>query len=123
MPAINTFDNSILPNLVTFIKNYNEIYKIYEKSIDKIDYYEKYCIIDNSNGIMFYEYYKKIFTMICLNYKIKFVKNKAIEYLIECLQKNFEKRIDSNTTRNTNRNTTHQITLLNEYNRIHNSTR
>jgi tRNA(Ile)-lysidine synthetase-like protein len=93
MPAINDFDSAILPNLVTFIKNYNEIYKIYEKSIDKIDYYENYCIIDNSNGIMFFEYFKKIFTMICMKYNIRFIKNKAIEYLIECIQKDLKNKI------------------------------
>jgi len=93
VPAINNFDNAILPNLVTFIKNYNEIYKIYEKSIDKIKYYENYCIIDHSDGIIFFEYFKKIFTMICKKYKIKFVKNKSIEYLIECIQKDFKNKI------------------------------
>jgi tRNA(Ile)-lysidine synthetase-like protein len=93
MPAINDFDSAILPNLVTFIKNYNEIYKIYEKSIDKIDYYENYCIIDNSNGIIFFEYFKKIFTMICMKYNIRFIKNKAIEYLIECIQKDLKNKI------------------------------
>jgi len=93
MPAINSFDGVILPNLVTFIKNYNEIYKIYEKSIDKIEYFDDYCIIDNTNGIMFFEYFKKIFTIICLKYKVKFVKNKAIEYLIECVDKNLQNRI------------------------------
>ena len=93
IPAINNFDGAILPNLITFVKNYNEIYKIYEKSIDKIDYYNNYCIIDHSNGIMFFEYYKKIFTIICKKYNVKFVKNKAIEYLMECLEKNLENKI------------------------------
>jgi tRNA(Ile)-lysidine synthetase-like protein len=93
IPSIDNFDASILPNLVTFIKNYNEIYKIYEKSIDTIKYYENYCVIDHTNGTMFFEYFKKIFTMICCNYKISFVKNKVIEYLIECLQKNMKNKI------------------------------
>jgi tRNA(Ile)-lysidine synthase TilS/MesJ len=93
MPAINNFDGAILPNLVTFIKNYNEIYKIYEKSIDKIEYFDEYCIIDHSNGIMFFEYFKKIFTLISLKYKISFVKNKAIEYLIECIEKGLQNKI------------------------------
>ena len=93
IPAINNFDGAILPNLITFVKNYNEIYKIYEKSIDKIDYYNNYCIVDHANGIMFFEYYKKIFTIICKKYNVKFVKNKAIEYLIECLEKNLENKI------------------------------
>ena len=93
MPAINNFDSDILPNLVTFVKNYNEIYKIYEKSIDKIEYYDNYCIIDNSNGIMFFEYYKKLFNIICKKYNVKFVKNKAIEYLIECIQKDLKNKI------------------------------
>ena len=93
IPAINNFDGMILPNLITFVKNYNEIYKIYEKSIDKIDYYDNYCVIDHSNGVMFFEYYKKIFTIICKKYNVKFIKNKAIEYLIECLEKNLENKI------------------------------
>lgn len=93
IPAINNFDGMILPNLITFVKNYNEIYKIYEKSIDKIDYYDNYCIIDHSNGVMFFEYYKKIFTIICKKYNVNFIKNKAIEYLIECLEKNLENKI------------------------------
>ena len=93
IPAINNFDGAILPNLITFVKNYNEIYKIYEKSIDKIDYYNNYCIVDHANGVMFFEYYKKIFTIICKKYNVKFVKNKAIEYLIECLEKNLENKI------------------------------
>jgi hypothetical protein len=78
---------------VTFVKNYNEIYKIYEKSIDKIEYYDNYCIIDNSNGIMFFEYFKKIFNIICKKYNVKFVKNKAIEYLIECIEKDLKNKI------------------------------
>ena len=93
VPAINNFDNTILPNLVAFIKNYNEIYKIYEKSIDKIDYYENYCIIDYSDGIIFFEYFKKIFSMICKKYKVKFVKNKCIEYFIQCIKKDFKNKI------------------------------
>jgi tRNA(Ile)-lysidine synthetase-like protein len=93
MPSINNFDTSILPNLVTFVKNYNEIYKIYEKSIDKIDYYDNYCIIDHSSNTMFFEYFKKIFNIICVKYNVKFVKNKAIEYLIECMEKDFKNRI------------------------------
>jgi hypothetical protein len=93
MPSINNFDTSILPNLVTFVKNYNEIYKIYEKSIDKIDYYDNYCIIDHSSGTIFFEYFKKIFNIICTKYNVKFVKNKAIEYLMECLEKNLENKI------------------------------
>jgi hypothetical protein len=93
MPSINNFDTSILPNLVTFVKNYNEIYKIYEKSIDKIDYYDNYCVIDNSSNTMFFEYFKKIFNIICVKYNVKFVKNKAIEYLIECMEKDFKNRI------------------------------
>jgi tRNA(Ile)-lysidine synthetase-like protein len=93
LPSINNFDSEILPNLVTFIQNYNEIYKIYEKSIDKIDYYENYCIIDNSDGIIFFEYFKKIFIIICKKYKVKFVKNKSIEYLIECIRKDFKNKI------------------------------
>ena len=93
IPAINNFDGAILPNLITFVKNYNEIYKIYEKSIDKIDYYDNYCVIDHSNGVMFFEYYKKIFTIICKKYSVNFIKNRAIEYLIECLEKNLENKI------------------------------
>jgi hypothetical protein len=46
-----------------------------------------------NNGIIFFEYFKKIFTMICLKYKIKFVKNKAIEYLIECVEKDLQNKI------------------------------
>ena len=42
---------------------------------------------------MFFEYYKKIFTIICKKYNVKFIKNKAIEYLIECLEKNLENKI------------------------------
>ena len=93
VPSINNFDSSIIPNLVTFIKNYNEIYKIYEKSIDNIEYYEDYCVIDHSNNILFFEYFKKLFNIICAKYNVKFIKNKAIEYLIECVGNNFKNRI------------------------------
>lgn len=93
IPDINNFNRDIIPNLITFVKNFNEIYKIYGEMLPNIEYYDNYCVIDNKKNILFFDYIKQIFNIICKKYNVKYIKNKALEYLIECLKNDFRNRI------------------------------
>jgi len=92
IPFIENFDKNILYGLIELSNNYKEIYKIYEKTIPKIKYYENYCVVENNN-IFFFDYWKKILTMVSNKYNYTFVKNKSIYHMIERLKENNNKRI------------------------------
>jgi len=92
IPFIENFDKNILYGLIELSNNYKEIYKIYEKTIPKIEYYEKYCIVENNN-IFFFDYWKKILTIISNKYNYTFVKNKSIYHMIKRFKENNNKRI------------------------------
>jgi hypothetical protein len=92
IPFVEKFDKNVLDGLIELSNNYKEIYKIYEKSIPIIEYFDNYCIIENNN-IYFFDYWKKILTIITNKYKYTFVKNKSIFHMIERLKDNTDKRI------------------------------
>jgi len=93
IPYINNFDCNILPGLYTLCDNFREIYKIYEKSLPNIIYYDNYCIIDNKTSILFFDYWKKILTNIMNYYHYGHIKNKSIRHMIERLIEKSNKRI------------------------------
>jgi len=93
IPYINNFDSNILSGLYTLCDNFKEIYKIYEKSLPNIIYYEKYCIIDNKASIVFFDYWKKILTNVMNYYHYTHIKNKSIKHMIERIIDKSNKRI------------------------------
>jgi tRNA(Ile)-lysidine synthase TilS/MesJ len=93
IPYINNFDCNILYGLYTLCNNFKEIYKIYEKSLPSIIYFETYCIIDNKESIIFFDYWKKILINIMNYYHYSHIKNKSIKHMIERIIEKSNKRI------------------------------
>jgi tRNA(Ile)-lysidine synthetase-like protein len=93
IPYINNFDSNILYGLYTLCNNFKEIYKIYEKSLPSIIYFETYCIIDNKESIIFFDYWKKILINIMNYYHYTHIKNKSIKHMIERIIEKSNKRI------------------------------
>lgn len=93
IPFLNNFDSNILPGLYILCDNFKEIYKIYEKSLPNIIYYDTYCIIDNKAAILFFDYWKKILTNVMNYYHFSHIKNKSIKHMIERLIEKSNKRI------------------------------
>lgn len=85
IPAIKNFDESLLPGLIDLVKNYNQIYSIYSRSLPTIQYAVDHCTFNLANNYL-YDYVKKIFTQIALHYGVPFAKNKSIIHLCEQLQ-------------------------------------
>jgi tRNA(Ile)-lysidine synthetase-like protein len=87
IPFIDNFDESILHGLLNLSENFHEIYKIYEKSLPSIVYYDNYCIVDNKGNILFFDYWKKILNVLAQKYRFSYIKNKSINHMI-CQIKN-----------------------------------
>jgi tRNA(Ile)-lysidine synthetase-like protein len=93
IPQINKFDNKILDGLIELSKNFNEIYKVYEKCLPNIIYQKNKCIVEDKE-IYFFDYWKNIFTQISKFYNQQNIKNKSIQYFINNVK--FEKKITLN---------------------------
>ena len=93
IPAINSFDKDILQGLVDMTNNFKEIYKIYEKTIPNIEYFDTYCTIDNSENVIFFDYWRRVLTIIAKKYGINYVKNKSINNMINSIKNNNNNKI------------------------------
>jgi tRNA(Ile)-lysidine synthetase-like protein len=90
IPQVKDFDNEIIDGLLTMSKNFKEIYSLYKNFIPTIEYYEKYCIVEDKQ-IYFFDYWKNIITKISNYYKCDNIKNKSIINMINCIK--FDNRI------------------------------
>ena len=93
IPFISNFDENILSGIVDLSENFHEIYKIYEKSLPSIVYYDNYCIIDNKENILFFDYWKKILNVISHKYRFSHIKNKCINHMITQIKNKCTQRI------------------------------
>ena len=95
IPAIKTFDSSIISGIVNMVNEYKCIYNVYQNSMPTIFYYDDLneCSVSIQIKVYILDYWKKIFTQIALHYKIDFAKNKSIAHFISQIQNGNESRI------------------------------
>lgn len=93
IPAIKTFDSSLISGIINMVNEYKGIYNVYKHSMPRIFYSVNECSVPILNKVYILDYWKKIYTQIALHYKIDFAKNKSINHFISQIQNGNEKRI------------------------------
>ena len=85
IPHLKDFDKEIIDGLLIMSRNFKEIYSLYKNFIPNIEYFEKYCIVEDKQ-IYFFDYWKNIITKISNYYNCENVKNKSIINMINYIK-------------------------------------
>ena len=84
MPVLREISADFLPGIVKTVQNFNQVYKIYEKSLPTIAWHNSYCefalILDPG-----FDYIKRILSIITETWQIKYVSNRSIWHLLSQL--------------------------------------
>lgn len=81
IPYVKNYNSLMIEGLIKMALNFTEIYKVYSKSLPKIEYKINMCIIDD-HELYFFDYWKNILQQITRYYKMPNLKNKSIQYFI-----------------------------------------
>jgi tRNA(Ile)-lysidine synthetase-like protein len=82
MPVLRSLD--IVPGIVKTVHNFNQVYKVYEKSLPTIEWHTGHCkfaLIEDPG----FDYMKRILSIIADTWKTGFVSNRSIGHLLSQL--------------------------------------
>lgn len=84
MPVLRDISADFLPGIVKTINNFNQIYKVYEKSLPQIEWHNGYCCFELIEDPGF-DYIKRILSVVAETWQINYVSNKSIGHLLSQL--------------------------------------
>ncbi len=84
MPVLRSLGSDFIPGIVKTVQNFNQVYKVYEKSLPAIVWHNGYCKFGLVSDPCF-DYIKRILSIIAETWQIGYVSNRSISHLISQL--------------------------------------
>jgi tRNA(Ile)-lysidine synthetase-like protein len=84
MPVLRQLGSDFIPGIVKTVQNFNQVYKVYEKSLPSITWHNGYCkfaLIEDPG----FDYIKRILSIIAETWQISYVSNRSIGHLLSQL--------------------------------------